>query len=153
MLFLMLCEDFWTYWTHRAFHTPLMYNMIHKKHHAYKSTVAWAAEYTHPFELIFGNALPIFSGVLFLGKDITTIGYSFFIWWRITKTAESHSGYNNKVSFYNLLPFSANPDNHNYHHYRFKGNYGSFFTFWDFMGGTFNKAYINDKIYAYKRQG
>lgn len=146
VLFCMITEDFCFYWGHYFLHKDFLYKYIHKQHHEYKSTVTWTSEYAHPLEYIFGNILPTISGPLILGKRMRVITNTFFLFNRIIKTSEAHSGYYHKYSFFKLLPFTNSPEAHNYHHDKFKGNYGSFLTHWDFLFGTFNKLYVEHFI-------
>ena len=50
IIFFMLCEDFFFYWTHRLLHHPRFYSRFHKTHHEYNNTVSFASEYCHPVE-------------------------------------------------------------------------------------------------------
>jgi len=64
-----------------------------------------------------------------------------WIFIRIIKTTEAHSGYEFSWSPLNKLPFFNSADFHNFHHLKFKGNFGSFLTIWDTICGTLNKEY------------
>ena len=68
LIYFMLLEDFFFYWSHRFLHTPYIYKKIHKKHHEYHQTISIAAVYTHPLEYLFGNILPLAVGYISL-KD------------------------------------------------------------------------------------
>lgn len=149
-LICVLCEDFCFYWGHSFLHTDFLYKHVHKVHHSYKSTVSWSSEVAHPVEYLLGNIVPTVSGLLILGKRISPATATFFLFTRVFKTCEAHSGYSFPYSMFKFFPCTSNAEMHNYHHYKFKGNYGSFFTYWDFIMGTFNRPYVNK--YMVKRR-
>jgi sterol desaturase/sphingolipid hydroxylase (fatty acid hydroxylase superfamily) len=47
------------------------------------------------------------------------------------KTTDSHCGYDFPMSPVRVFPFLGEGGAHEYHHLYNKGNYGSFFMFWD----------------------
>merc|ERR1719362_280183 len=141
----LIGEDFWFYWIHRFLHWDKIYNYIHKVHHEHKVTVSYASEYAHPIEVIFGNLFPVNFGPMLLGNKTHLITLNLWIIIRILKTTEAHSGYEFTWSPIRLLPMQVPSDFHSYHHLKFKGNYGSFFRFWDTMCGTVNKGYTKMK--------
>ena len=115
--------------------------MFHKLHHEHQNTMAISAEYTHPVEFLLGGLLPSGAGPLILGRKVHIGTYALWLILRIGKTTESHCGYDFPITPFGYLPFTGSSKFHNYHHLYFKGNYGSFFIFWDFVCGTINKKY------------
>lgn len=55
----LLLREALFYYSHRLLHVPYLYKLIHKKHHRFTAPIALAAQYAHPIEQIFANALPI----------------------------------------------------------------------------------------------
>lgn len=55
----LLMREALFYYAHRFLHLPYFYKLIHKKHHRFTAPIALAAQYAHPIEQIFANALPI----------------------------------------------------------------------------------------------
>ncbi len=116
-----LVADFLFYWMHRFLHLPFIYPYIHKQHHEFKITTAVAAEYAHPFELFFGNVVPMIAGPVLLRAHFTVC----CLWLAIAMwgTTSGHSG------------FSGNAF-HDYHHSHNVGNYGFGIPIWDALCGT-----------------
>lgn len=140
--FFILCDDLLFYWSHRFLHWRSIYPYIHKKHHEFKITIGIASEYAHPLEFVLGNTLPSSLGMLLLGNKVHAFTYALWICQKIYSTTEGHSGYQFPWSPTTLLPYKVNSDHHNFHHLRFKGNYGGHFNFWDWICGTNHPDYI-----------
>jgi methylsterol monooxygenase len=144
-------NEFFFYWTHRAFHTPMLYKLFHKQHHEYKGTIGIAAEHAHPVEAIFANMIPTLGGC-FVVKNHPIV---LVIWLacRLRETFEAHSGYCFKGSWYAMTGLSHDDEaiHHDYHHAINDGNFGSELT--DFLFGTLQnfdkfggqKEYLNRK--------
>lgn len=142
ILFLIFCDDFCFYWSHRFLHNDYLYGMIHKQHHKYKSTVSWAAEFAHPLEFAFGNVLPSQVGQFLMGNRIHIFTSTLYLWMKVVNTTFGHSGFEVKYHPYKLFFLAGETQFHNYHHYKFKGNYGNF-TIWDNIGKTLNPYYVS----------
>ena len=140
-VFFMLTEDFTFYCAHRFLHNEKIYPYIHKIHHEYTNVVSISSEFCHPLEFIFSNALPTNLGPLLLGKRCHFITFVMWIIMRIGETSDGHCGYEFSWSPYRLLPFSGSSEYHNFHHLNTKGNFSSFFTFWDRILNTVNPSY------------
>lgn len=113
VLCLLLREAFF-YYSHRLFHIPYFYVRIHKKHHKFTAPIALAAQYAHPIEQIFANALPISVPPQIVGSHVLT--FWAFLAFELFNTATVHSGYDffqNKAKMHDL------------HHEKFNLNYGS----------------------------
>ncbi|CRK24333.1 hypothetical protein BN1708_013919, partial [Verticillium longisporum] len=48
--FFLLFSDTWMYWMHRMFHTPLLFRLLHSKHHRYVIPTPFSAYAFHPLE-------------------------------------------------------------------------------------------------------
>lgn len=154
IIFLIICEDFFFYWSHRILHIKQLYHYIHKVHHKYTNVIGIAAENAHPIEFLLGNAFPTHSGVLILGSRIHFFTNILWIIIRIVKTTEAHSGYDFSWSPYSRMPSFCFSDFHNFHHLKNKGNYGSFLTIWDSLCGTINNEYkvFKNKIINFEKE-
>jgi sterol desaturase/sphingolipid hydroxylase (fatty acid hydroxylase superfamily) len=129
-----LIEDALFYWAHRSMHSRWLYPHVHKVHHRFTHSVSIAAEATHPFEFVLGNALPFVAGPLLTGAHLFTL----YMWtvWRIGETVANHSGYDLPWSVYSLIPGQGTATAHDLHHSVNTGNFSSFFTHWDSWCGT-----------------
>ncbi len=58
----IIAEDIASYFTHWLIHKPLLYSMVHKQHHEFKTTVSYAAEYAGVLEYLFVNIMATGTG-------------------------------------------------------------------------------------------
>ncbi|KAJ5724502.1 hypothetical protein N7493_006230 [Penicillium malachiteum] len=112
------------YYSHRLLHVPYLYRRIHKKHHKFTAPIALAAQFAHPIEQIFANALPISLPPQLLRSHVLT--FWGFLAWELFNTATVHSGYDF---------FHSKAKMHDLHHEKFNLNYGSIGLF-DWFHGT-----------------
>lgn len=145
VLFMMVCEDFAFYHSHRLLHHPKLYPYIHKLHHEFYDTISLSSEYAHPVEFVMGNLIPLGLGVTLLFGKAHLLSFLVFIALRLTETVESHGGYDFPWAITRFLPFGVSSKYHNHHHLKNIGNYGSFFIWWDSIYGT-NSFYYNDLL-------
>ncbi|KAF7589213.1 hypothetical protein BBP40_004598 [Aspergillus hancockii] len=110
----LLLREALFYYAHRFLHRPYFYVRIHKQHHKFTAPIALAAQYAHPIEQIFANALPISLPPQLLGSHILT--FWAFLAYELFNTATVHSGYDF---------FSNKAKMHDLHHEKFNLNYGS----------------------------
>lgn len=110
----LLLREALFYYSHRLLHTPYFYVRIHKKHHKFTAPIALAAQFAHPIEQVFANALPISVPPQLLRSHVLT--FWVFLSYELFMTATVHSGYDffdNKAKMHDL------------HHEKFNLNYGS----------------------------
>ncbi|KAJ6093437.1 hypothetical protein N7486_008726 [Penicillium sp. IBT 16267x] len=110
----ILMRETMFYYSHRLLHVPYFYRKIHKKHHRFTAPIALAAQFAHPIEQIFANALPISLPPQLLKSHVLT--FWAFLAWELFNTATVHSGYD---FFHNKAKI------HDLHHEKFNLNYGS----------------------------
>lgn len=114
ILISVLLREAMFYYSHRLLHLPYFYRRIHKKHHKFTAPIALAAQFAHPLEQIFANALPISLPPQLLRSHVLT--FWIFLAWELFNTATVHSGYD---FFHNKAKM------HDLHHEQFNLNYGS----------------------------
>ncbi|KAJ5167771.1 uncharacterized protein N7482_003365 [Penicillium canariense] len=110
----LLLREAMFYYSHRLLHVPYFYRRIHKTHHKFTAPIALAAQFAHPLEQIFANALPISLPPQLLQSHILT--FWVFLTWELLNTATVHSGYDF---------FRNQAKKHDLHHEKFNLNYGS----------------------------
>ena len=139
----MYIEDIGFSIAHRILHSKFLYKHVHKVHHTYSQTIGIAGGYAHPVEFIFGNMIPAIIPVILLGSRIHIL--TVFTWpiLRIAASTNNHSGYDFPWVPWDLLPFRATPDYHEFHHSGgdFGGNYSGQTTILDTIWGTNQKYY------------
>eukprot|EP01062_Namystynia_karyoxenos_P010793 TRINITY_DN1383_c0_g1_i1.p2 TRINITY_DN1383_c0_g1~~TRINITY_DN1383_c0_g1_i1.p2 ORF type:complete len:322 (+),score=112.87 TRINITY_DN1383_c0_g1_i1:89-1054(+) len=121
-----IVNDWGFYWVHRSLHaSPALYRAIHKKHHEFKGTVGFAAEFAHPVEQLLANILPSVGGCIFLGRHFLV----FLVWLstRLWQTYEGHSGFYFEHALFGRLGLMHADDeaHHDFHHTVNIGNFGS----------------------------
>jgi sterol desaturase/sphingolipid hydroxylase (fatty acid hydroxylase superfamily) len=136
LLLYLALHDSWFYWTHRLFHRPGWFQLVHAVHHDSRPPTAWAAMSFHPIEAISGAivipllvlTIPVHIGILGLILLIMTImgvtnhmGWELFPRWLVQGRLGS-----------GLITAT----HHEHHHENYRGNYGLYFRFWDKVCGT-----------------
>ena len=140
--FCLVVDDIAFYFTHRLMHTPFFYTRFHKVHHSFTSTISLATSYTHPFEYLFGNMLPIILGPLILGPNMHILTAMCWYGLRTAESLDGHCGYEFSWSPYRFVPFSGGSAYHDFHHSSNVGNYSSWFSIMDTVFGT-NKDFYD----------
>ncbi len=131
----IIISDFFHYWNHRLFHSPILWP-IHAVHHSPRQ-VDWTTAYRfHPLNLALGPWLipPI---IIFLGVSPLNVIY--------IAPVEAVMAYfvhaNLNITLGPLRYIIATPVFHRWHHtFQSDGggkNYGGTFAFWDVLFGTF----------------
>lgn len=136
-IFLALAaHDTWFYWTHRWMHRPVPFKRAHAVHHASKPPTAWAAMAFHPWEALTG-AVVIPALVFVIPMHVSALGVVLLIMTVMGIT--NHMGWevfpkglvNGPLG--NLMITATH---HQRHHDEYRGNYGLYFRFWDWLCGT-----------------
>lgn len=141
----MLTEDVLFYWIHRTLHHKKLFRKIHYLHHQFLIPRPISAIYAHPIEFIMGNIIPVTAGAMFIslmGSPVHIITVWIFVCVRLIETIDAHSGFDLPIWFPNTWPFIGSmAKHHDLHHSSNRGNFGSFFNFWDIIG----KSTIKEK--------
>ena len=134
----VLIDDAYFYFFHRALHeNPWLYRHIHKTHHHAFAPFPLEYIYVHPLEWMMGaGGIPLAIGVIYLCQGgVSVWAFWTFALWRNLHEVEIHSGL--QSGWRGRLPLYGTTEHHDRHHLKnSKGNYGSAFTFWDWVFGT-----------------
>jgi sterol desaturase/sphingolipid hydroxylase (fatty acid hydroxylase superfamily) len=146
LILFILSEDTIFFWTHYLFHTPWLYQAIHKKHHVYKQPTGVVSVLSDPFEGVQNQLAIWFLPVILKEKHLFTLCIWIVI--RVYQTVNAHSGYNlpyvsTQYWFPWLMPGAVA---HDFHHQHCKWNYGSFFNMWDRLMGTYRRSTTTKQI-------
>eukprot|EP00056_Hartaetosiga_gracilis_P019942 m.16758 g.16758 ORF g.16758 m.16758 type:complete len:347 (-) comp8042_c0_seq1:192-1232(-) len=144
----ILINDCLFYWGHRLLHHPRFYKRFHKQHHEYTGPIGFSAEYATPLEQFLSNQLPVVVGPILFG--MSTLQWSVYLFWRLWRTYEVHSGYDFSGTYLGRIGLlhGHGARYHDYHHTHNVGTFGGpANAFWDYFFGTQNQfAKHEDKI-------
>lgn len=123
-IFLMaILHEFGFYVTHRIMHVyPSLYE-YHKVHHEYKMNTTLAALHNHPVDFILSIGGPALLSVALVNPH----SLSYFQWslWTIFTNLDDHVGYSFPWSPVRWFPLAATTDEHEFHHSKNVGCFGS----------------------------
>jgi sterol desaturase/sphingolipid hydroxylase (fatty acid hydroxylase superfamily) len=96
----------------------------------------WAAYAFHPFEAIFeAGIIPLLLMLIPLHRTAFYLFSAIMLWANLY----GHIGFefmSPRIAQHPIFRWLNTGLNHNYHHRHFQGNYGLYFTFWDWLMGT-----------------
>jgi sterol desaturase/sphingolipid hydroxylase (fatty acid hydroxylase superfamily) len=138
---LLVLQDAYFYWTHRAMHHPLLFRHVHRVHHQSHDPSPFAAYAFAPAEA-FVHAAIVPLVALWLPLHPAAIGT--FLAVMIVRNVIGHLGIE-------LLPrgfirsrwtrWSTTTTHHTLHHRRVGTNFGLYLTWWDRWMGTTDSGY------------
>ena len=145
-IFLVLLHDTYFYWTHRMMHHPKLYKWVHLVHHKSVNPTPLASYSFHPLETVVHTA---FFPLFLLVCELTFGAFHVLVLavWLIYYTATSvyvHLGIEIMPRWFarsKVTKWYVTSVHHNLHHYKNKGHYGLYFTFWDRICGTMMPEY------------
>ncbi len=138
-LLILVLDDTYFYWTHRALHHPALFEKVHRVHHESADPTPFTAYSFHPLEaIILGvgglSILPIVMLMPWHPAFALLAGTCSILF-----NVIGHLGYEVYPRFWIKLPLLRwkTPGYHHYmHHQRVGGNYGLYFRWWDRICGT-----------------
>jgi lathosterol oxidase len=141
LLAMILAQDAYFYWTHRAMHHPRLFRTFHWTHHKSKTPTPWAAyAFDVPEAIVVVAFVPLWAALVPM-HDLAIFA---FVTWQIVRNVMGHAG----VEMY---PVSGQPSrlfgwwntttHHDLHHQNGRSNYGLYFSWWDRWMGTEHPDY------------
>lgn len=133
VLALLLFMDLFMYFFHYAAHLPLVYRMIHGKHHEHVSTNYLSLFVLHPLETI-GFGLMMLALLLF--HDFSVISISIYLFINLIWGTLGHLNREFFPAGFDRI-FVGTTRFHNQHHLDETKNFGFYTSIWDRLFGTY----------------
>lgn len=138
---MILAQDAYFYWTHRAMHHPRLFRTFHWTHHKSKTPTPWTAyAFDVPEALVMAAFVPIWVALVPM-HDLAIFA---FVTWQIVRNVMGHAGVE-------MHPVSGAPSrlfgwwntttHHDLHHQNGRSNFGLYFSWWDRWMGTEHSDY------------
>ncbi|HUJ60688.1 MAG TPA: sterol desaturase family protein [Kofleriaceae bacterium] len=136
---LVVAQDAYFYWTHRAMHHRRLFRIVHRVHHLSRNPSPWAAYAFAPIEAFVHAA---FVPLATLAMPVHRIALFVFLAFMIVRNVIGHLGLELlPAGFIGRWPWTTTTTHHALHHHRPHGNYGLYFTWWDRLAGTTDPTY------------
>lgn len=137
---MILAQDAYFYWTHRAMHHPRLMRLFHVTHHRSRTPTPWTA-----YAMDVGEALVHVSFAALFVSLVPTHQLVLLAWsvHMIVRNAIGHSGVEIFPRWWVRLPllrWITTVTHHDLHHETGRWNYGLYFTWWDSLMGTEHPA-------------
>lgn len=130
---LLLLMDFLMYLFHFAAHLPLVYKVLHGKHHEHISTNFLSLFVLHPLETIGFGLMML---VLLVGYDFSVISISIYLLLNLIWGTIGHLNREFFPSSFDRF-FVGTTRFHNQHHLDESKNFGFYTSIWDRLFGTY----------------
>jgi Delta7-sterol 5-desaturase len=138
---LLVAQDAYFYWTHRAMHHPLLFRYVHRTHHRSHDPSPFTAYAFSPAEaLVHAAFVPLVALVL----PLHPMALFVFMTVMIARNVFGHMGIELFPSWFvrsRWTRWSTTTTHHTLHHHRVGTNYGLYFTWWDRWMRTTDPTY------------
>jgi sterol desaturase/sphingolipid hydroxylase (fatty acid hydroxylase superfamily) len=138
---MIVAQDAYFYWTHRAMHHPRLFRHFHRTHHKSHTPTPWAAyAFDVPEALVHVAFVPLWIALVPM-HDLTVY---LFVTYQILRNVIGHAGVE-------VSPVSGKPSrffgwlttttHHDLHHQNAHTNFALYFSWWDRWMGTEHAEY------------
>jgi sterol desaturase/sphingolipid hydroxylase (fatty acid hydroxylase superfamily) len=138
---LIVLQDAYFYWTHRAMHHPRLYRVFHRAHHEAKTASPWTAyAFAVPEALVHAAFVPL----VWLVVPMHELAVLAFLVFMIVRNVHGHLSIELGPSGLSRHPFwgwHTTTTHHALHHAHAGFNFGLYSTFWDRLMGTTHPRY------------
>lgn len=141
ILLLIVLQDTWFYWTHRAMHHPRLYRLVHRTHHASVQTSPWTAYAFSPLEAL---THAVFVPLTWMVVPMHEAAVFLFLIFMLLRNVQGHLSielFSRGFTSGRVLGWSTTTTHHALHHRHYTSNYGLYFTYWDRLMGTSDRRY------------
>jgi sterol desaturase/sphingolipid hydroxylase (fatty acid hydroxylase superfamily) len=138
---LIVLQDAYFYWTHRAMHHRSLFKLVHRVHHVSTNPSPWTAYAFAPLEALVHAA---FVPLVWLFVPLHESAVFAFLAFMIVRNVLGHLSlelYPAGFTKHRFWRWNTTTTHHALHHARFTSNFGLYFTFWDDLMGTTHPAY------------
>jgi sterol desaturase/sphingolipid hydroxylase (fatty acid hydroxylase superfamily) len=138
---LLVAQDTYFYWTHRAMHHPWLFRHVHLAHHRSHNPSPFAAYAFSPAEALVHAA---FVPLMLLWMPLHTVALFVFLAVMILRNVLGHLGielFPKGFARGALSRWSTTTTHHALHHRRSGTNFGLYLTVWDRLMGTTDPTY------------
>lgn len=141
LIAMIVAQDAYFYWTHRAMHHPRLFRTFHHTHHKSKTPTPWTAyAFDVPEAIVMVAFVPLWAALV----PMHDLAIFTFVTWQIVRNVMGHAGVE-------LYPVAGKPSrlfgwwntttHHDLHHQHGRSNYGLYFSWWDRLMGTEHPDY------------
>lgn len=138
---LLVLQDTYFYWTHRAMHHPRLYAHVHRVHHEARTPSPWTAyAFALPEALVHAAFVPL----VWLVLPLHEISVFVFLLAMIARNVQGHLSIElNRPGFtrHPVWGLLTTTTHHCLHHEHAGFDFGLYFTFWDRVMGTEHPRY------------
>jgi sterol desaturase/sphingolipid hydroxylase (fatty acid hydroxylase superfamily) len=141
VVFLVVAQDSYFYFTHRAMHHRALFRAVHRVHHLSRHTSPFTSYAFSPLEALVHAA---FVPLVLLVVPLHPIAVFAFLAFMILRNVLGHLGielYPRGFATSRLGAMHTTATHHALHHARPGSNFGLYFTFWDEVLGTTDPTY------------
>ncbi len=141
VVLLIVLQDTYFYWTHRAMHHPRLFRFVHRVHHRSTNPSPWTAyAFAPPEAFVHAAFVPMVWAVVPL-HELAVFAFLLFM---MTFNVLGHLSMELRspgTTRHPVLGNQSTQTHHWLHHQSFRWNFGLYFTFWDRLMGTEHPAY------------
>jgi Delta7-sterol 5-desaturase len=141
IVLLVVLQDTYFYWTHRAMHHPRLYRAFHHVHHAGRTPSPWTAyAFAVPEALVHAAFVP----AVWVFLPLHELAVFVFLLFMIGRNVLGHLSIELNAPGFTRHPFwgvFTTTTHHSLHHAHAGFDFGLYFTFWDRVMGTTHPRY------------
>jgi sterol desaturase/sphingolipid hydroxylase (fatty acid hydroxylase superfamily) len=139
---MIIGQDAYFYWTHRAMHRPKLFRIFHRRHHRSHNPSPFSA---YSFDLAEAAVQSAFVPIWMVLVPTSWPVVGLFMLHQIARNTLGHSGYELFPAGRDgrpLLGWLTTVTHHDLHHEQAGWNYALYFTWWDRLMGTEHPEYL-----------
>jgi lathosterol oxidase len=144
IVLLIVLQDAYFYFTHRAMHHRKLFGFFHRVHHLSTRPTPWSAYAFAPGEAVVHAA---FVPLVWAVVPMHQLAVFAFLLFMITRNVLGHLSielFPSGFAQHRLWGLVTTTTHHGMHHRRSNANYGLYFTFWDRVMGTTDARYVSE---------